>query len=465
MTKVILINPPVYYAGSIPRILDVSYPPLGILYLAAVLRKEKISVKIIDVGVENQSVEETIGIIKQKKPVVVGITAMTPVLQGALILAKNIKEKYKGEVKIAIGGPHVSADGYFIKRNKYFDFAVQGESETTFLELIKNLLKGKTIKGVYVGKPVKNLDEIPWPARDLINIHQYLKRASLIATRGCPFHCYYCSRPAVSDLVRCRSPKDIINEMEMLYEDCDGDYLFQDDSLTIRRNHTIEFCQELLKRSKKFYWAGYTRVDLVDEELLKLMARAGCYSLTFGIESGNEKLRNDVIGKHFSNDKVKKAILLCKKYGIDADGFFMFGHPGETKEQVRETIGFILENPFNIIGVSIATPFPGSRLWDYAVAGKIIDFKFIDDFALGKKGVGYAGVYPVYVPKTLNILWLYEQRKKIMRQFCLRPNYVWRRLKRDLISWKNLKRDFVEGTNVLICGSSARAPYQKRSVR
>lgn len=463
MTKVILLNPPVYYdSNGNPEVLDVSFPPLGILYLASVLESNGISVKVVDIGAERQSLPKTLSFIKKQKACLVGITAMTPVLQGAVRLAEEIKEKFSSKVQVALGGPHVSADPDIINRFKCFDFGVTGEAEETFLSLVRLVLKGKKVKGIHTGVPVKNLDSIPWPARHLVDMGKYLKKASLISTRGCPFHCYYCSRPAVSDLIRTRSPKDIVDEMESLYDMCGGEYLFQDDSLTINKKHTHEFCREILTRDKKFRWAGYTRVDLVDDELLRLMGKAGCYSLTFGIESGNEKLRTKMIGKTFSNSAVSKIISLCNKYGIQADGFFMFGHPTETSSQVRDTINFILKNNFNIIGVSIATPFPGSKLWGYAVADKVIDIKYIDDFAKGKKGVGYAGVYPVYVPKEQNLAELYEKRREVMRRFYLRPKYILHRLKLDFSSPQKLKQNVVEAINVLIKGSSSRAPYKKQ---
>lgn len=463
ITDVVLINPPLYYEGGTPIVLDVSYPPLGILYLAAVLEKNNIRVKVIDVGAEKQSLEQTLSLIAEGNPALVGISSMTPALQGAVTLAKEIKKRFK-KITVSLGGSHVSADPEFVKRIKLFDFAVTGESETVFLSKVKEVLDNKKVKGVFPGQPVKDLSSIPWPARHLVNLDLYNQRASLIATRGCPYACYYCSRPGISNIIRCRRPKDVVDEMESLDKFCDGDFLFQDDAMTINRQFILAFCAELLKRNKRFRWACYTRVDLVDEEVIALMAKAGCYSVDFGIESGNERVRNEIINKRFSNEQIKRTLDLCLKNKINADGFFMFGHPTETKNEVRETMEFILKNNFNLIGVSIATPFPGSRLWEYAVRDKIINNKFIDDFALGRKGKGYAGVWPVYLPKDQDLNWLYEQRRKIMRKFYLRPKRILRALKEDLQSWDRIKRDFTEGFNVLMRGSSARAPYKKEVI-
>lgn len=461
MTQVLLINPPIYYEKNQPKVLDVSFPSLGLLYLAAFLEKKQISVKVVDTGADKKSLSETLSFISNENPIVIGITSMTPTLQGAVTLAKTIKKKFKN-ISIALGGSHVSADPMFIHRHQYFDFAICGEGETAFYESVIKIIKGKKVIGIITGKPLNDLSIIPKPARHLINPNHYLKKASLIATRGCPYNCYYCSRPAVSNKVRCRPVKDIVDEMEELFDISDGEYLFQDDALTINNRHTELLCEEIISRNIPFRWAAYTRVDLVNEKLLRLMSKAGCYSLTFGIESGDERLRNEIIGKKFSNQKIVDTVKTCRQLGINPDGFFMFSHPTETKEQIEKTIKFILNTPFNIIGVSIATPFPGSSLWNYALKEKQINLKYIDEFALGKKGHGYAGIYPVYVPKNLDLDWLYQQRKKIMRLFYLRPSYIINRVITDITSPNKLKQDLIEGLNVLIKGSSARAPYKKK---
>lgn len=462
MTQVILIYPPVYYKKNIPQVLDVSYPPLGILYLAAILEKNNISVKVIDVGAEKQKLSETIKIIKKEKPVLIGLSAMTPLLQGTVTIAKKIKKLNKN-IKVCLGGPHISADPKFISRIKYFDFGITGEAEYSFLAVYQKIKNNEKIEKIIISETPKDLSLIPWPARHLIDITKYHKTASLMATRGCPFNCYYCSRPCISNLVRCRNPKDVVAEMNSLYDQCLGEYLFQDDTLTINREFTQNLCRLLLKQDKIYHWAGYTRVDLVDEKLLKLMSSAGCFSLTFGIETGDEKIRNEIVLKHFSNQKIIDTVKLCNKYKIEANGFFMFGHPTEKPINLLRTINFVLKNNFKIIGVSIATPFPGSLLWQYAIKDGIINHDFIDKFALGKIGQGYSGVYPIYLPKTLDKDWVYLQRRKIFRRFYLRPKYIFNRLFQDFKSIDKLKTDFIEGFSVLIRGSSFRAPYKKKT--
>lgn len=458
--KVFLIYPPIYYQNGNPQILDVSSPPLGLLYLVAVLEEKSISVKFIDIGAEQQTITETLRIIESERPTIIGISAMTPQLQGAITLAEAIKRKFGDQVKICLGGAHISADPDFINRFSCFDFGVVGEAEITFPKIAKDIFAGKPIRKLYAGEINENLNGIPWPARHLIPKGYYLKRASLIAARGCPFNCYYCSRPAVSNIVRCRDPVDIVKEIKSLYSDCRGQYQFQDDSFTIKRDYTIRFCEEIIKQKLDINWSVYTRVDLVDEELIFLMAKAGCRNITFGIESGNERIREEIIRKRFTNQQIKDVLRLCRKYHIERGGFFMIGIPGETKKEIKETIAFMLNNDFNVIGLSIATPLPGSDLWSAAEKIGIINNRFIDKFARGELGAGYSGIYPVYSDEHLPLNWLYKKRRSSLRKFYLRPSVIYHRFSKDFRSFEKIREDVYQGLNILVRGSSSRSPYK-----
>lgn len=172
---VLLINPKTNFLerGQIRAKLAL-YPPLGILYIAAVLEKKGIDVKIIDVIASNSSLEDIISYIRDDKPRIIGITATSPQIRGAVQLAKAIKEVFANEIVIALGGAHVSADTSFIKRFNCFDFSVEGEGEITFPELVLQVLNGEKIKGNYKGETINYLDEIPFPARHLISRENYL---------------------------------------------------------------------------------------------------------------------------------------------------------------------------------------------------------------------------------------------------------------------------------------------------
>jgi len=459
MTDIILINPSIYYDNEIPQVLDASFPPLGILYLASVLEKNDIDVSVIDVGACKISKSDLIRIIEKENPVVVGISSMTASLQGAVEIAKEIKNNFKN-ILVGLGGSHISADPGFIKRFKYFDFGIVGEGEITLTNIVKDALKNKKIKSIHYGEIVQDLDSIPFPARHLIELKDYKRKAGIIATRGCPYNCYYCSRPAISKKVRCRSAKNVVDEMQTLHKYYKGHFQFQDDTFTINRKNTIEFCEELIFRGLNAKWTVNTRIDLVDERLLKRMHDAGCHTVIFGIESANERIRNNIINKKFSNEKIKEVLSLCKKIGIDVDAFFMIGHPSESLKEINETINFTLKHDFNIVGFSITTPFPGSKLYDIAMKKKIINRDIIDRFAKGELGKGYAGIYPIHFdlikPQKLEKI-----REAGFKKFYFRPKYIFNRLRKDFRSFNSLKTDLQEAIPLLLYGCSKRTPYYK----
>lgn len=461
MSQVILINPPIYFDNNTSYSLDVSTPPLGLLYIAACLERKGISVSVIDAGCLQLSIEDILNIIEKEKAAIVGISAMTPNIQGALQIAKAIRNKFGDNIKIALGGSHISADSNFFYQFPYFDFAVQGEGEITFSNLAQQILNGQDIKGIYQGEITKNLDLIPFPSRHLVDMNLYNKTLSMIATRGCPFNCYYCSRPAISQEYRFRSPENIVKEMDRYYYQCSGHYQFQDDTLTLNKSFSINLCNRLIAWKKKIKWEANTRIDLVDEELISLIAKSGCTMLHFGIESGSERVRREVINKNFSNQQIDNVIRWCKKYKIEMGCYFMIGHPTETEKEIKETMDFVLTRDISILAISIATPFPGSILYNFALQYNIINKDFCYQFASGKLGKGYKGVYPVFIPPQISRETLFDYRKKILKRFYLRPKYIWYRLKTDFLSFKNLKRDIQEGINILLHGSSKRQPYKK----
>jgi len=320
MTDVFLINCPTVLVEE-AKISgdDTTNPPLGLLYIAAYLEQNKISVKVLDVRVQKISLNNILKKIKIEKPKVVGLSATTFSTRTAVIIAKAIKEKFKSKSpKISLGGAHITADPNFIQRFPIFDFGVVGEGEILFTKLVKQIIKGKKVKGLYYAKPIANLDKLPFPARHLINRLDYYGAAnenltndekintiyaSIIGSRGCPFHCNFCSKPVHKTFFRSRSPENIFKELESIYDDYGGKYVFMDDTTTLNKVNMTKLCQMMISSGKKFRWTAMTRVSCVDKQLLQLMAKSGCHDLYFGVESGNERIRNEVIKKNI-RDKV-----------------------------------------------------------------------------------------------------------------------------------------------------------------
>lgn len=465
---VVLINPPLYFDNGRPGSLDVSVAPLGLLYLASYINKysENFQVEIIDIGAEEITLKETRDLLIKKNPFVIGISAMTPQLQGVLELAKTIKKyNQKGNTKIFLGGPHISADPDFIERHAdFFDYAITGEAEKTFLDSLEKLLRGEDLPKIQTGEILMDLDTVPFPDVSLLKSKKYIKAFSTLFSRGCPFQCYYCSRPSISRIVRYRSVKNMMEEIRFNYKKCEGKIHFQDDTFTLKRDVVIDFCRQVREAGLKLDWECNTRIDLSDEELLKAMKEAGCSQINFGIESASERVRKEIIHKgNFTNKQIKEIFGFCKKYGIKIACYFMIGHPTETKEEIQETKDMILNSKLDVLGLSIPTPFPGSALYTIAESEGMINEEIIDQFAEKKLGEGYSGIYPVHTPTHLPAEYIYAQMREINRKFYVNFRTFWKNFKQDIISFKKIRSDAADLFSLIFRGVSSRKPYIKKT--
>jgi len=464
--KILLINPPLSFFNGRPQSLDVSVPPLGLLYLASYINhySKDIKAEILDIGAEKINLINLEEKLKKNKFDAIGISSMTPQLQGTLETARIIKKTCHG-TPIFLGGPHISADKDFVNRHSdIFDYAITGEAEKTFLKTLKKLFNGESIPKIQESEVISNLDEIPIPDMKLIDKKNYKKTASMLFSRGCPFRCYYCSRPAISKMVRYRSTENMIAEIKERYQDCQGYINFQDDTFTMNRQKVVDFCEAVSRESLNIKWECNTRIDLVDEELLQKMKQAGCAQINFGVESGNERVRKEIIHKgNFDNKKIQEVFSWCKKHKIKIAAYFMIGHPTETKEELQETKEMILTYGIDILGLSIPLPFPGSELYEIAKREKQIDEKIIDNFAEKKLGEGYAGIYPTYKSTTLSAEYILREMKYINRKFYVNFRIFWDRFKQDATSIKRLKGDALDLVSLIRKGASTRKPYIKNT--
>ena len=462
MKTILLLSPPLYFSKGIPHSLDSSVPALGLLYLASYINRysKNIKANIVDIAAEKLSLDQVVDIVKKEKPFIVGISSMTPQLQGAVELAHCLKSNFKN-LKIVLGGPHISADPDFLKRHtNLFDYGITGEAEITLLETLNKLITGKKIPRLQNGEIIKDLDIIPIPDKKLVNREKYIGYESMMFSRGCPYHCYYCSRPSISRMIRYRSAENVIQEIKYVYKYCHGKIDFQDDTFTLNKEKVVDFCRQAEKTGLKLDWRCNTRIDLVDEELLKAMKQAGCSLIHFGIEAGNEKIRREIVNKgQFTNKQIYNIVKLCHKYGIKFAGYFMIGHPGETKKNMEETKKMILGCGADLVGLSIPLPFPGSTLYGIAYKQGIINENIIDDFADKKLGEGYSGNYPVFTSEKVSPEYVFSLMKEINRKFYITPKMFWRRFKEDAGSISRLKKDFFDLISLISKGMSSRKPY------
>ncbi|MFC1646140.1 B12-binding domain-containing radical SAM protein [Candidatus Omnitrophota bacterium] len=453
MEKILLLQPPVSFKKMAFALVP-NCPHLGLLYIASALIKQGFEVKYLDVSDKSLNLEEILNLINVESIKIVGITAMTQNIKGAVQLAKFLKVN-NCPAKIIAGGPHISADPTLIERFPYFDVAITGESELTFPKIARDLINGKSVKGIIKGQTPMNLDDLPFPARHIVDHSIYRKRGvwanGIFATRGCPYHCNFCSIPAIDKKVRFRSPDLIVEEMKQCIALNGMKFFnFSDDALTIKKEFVFQLCEKILKLPFKIIWEAQSRINYVDRSLLKVMKRAGCTKLLFGIESGNERIRNQIIGKNITDEEIISATKICWQEGIEPDHYLMIGQPTETVKEIMDTVECSLRFNPNIIGIFITMPLPGSPLFDRAIQEGIIDRDVIDKYVKGEYGQGYQGCWPYYAPKGLTVSELISYRNLAYRKFYYRSGYILKRVKRDCCSVVKLKRDLKEGLSLFI---------------
>lgn len=369
MKKVALISP-----GSKNPRFGMS-APLSLGYIASYLEKYDIEVKIID-EIAGQNVAEELS---QFNPDVVGISATTPVIYRAYKIADFCRDKGFPTV---IGGIHVSALPQ--EAVKHCDFVVRGEGEVPMLDILNGKISDEEKKSKIIERPIiKNIDDIPMPARHLMDMNFYLKSrdkfpdsfysfvplhtkvATIITGRGCPYKCIFCHNSFRSSFYRWNSAERVVEEIEHLIDKYGIGALFCiEDTLFANKQRFIKICKLMKKKKINLTWAGNARVDEVDLEILKFAKEVGCKQVTFGYESGSQKVL-DLLNKHTTIEQNKKAIELCRKAGIIPQGTFIIGTPGETAEDLETTKRFIIKNKIGATaGQSIATPYPGTKLWE-----------------------------------------------------------------------------------------------------
>lgn len=448
--NVLLVNPSLRQAttGQYEKEVEKQrgiYPSLGLLYIAAVLEKENHRVKIIDCDIENEADKAIDIIVRDFKPRVVGFYAMTWTYRQAAAIAKKIKQN-NPEIITIIGGPNVSCLPRYSLELGDFDFGVYSEGEETIAELANKLEGGNNleynqIKGLIFKKDrqivinparplIENLDSIPFPARHLLPIKKYFdvfsrKKhfATIIATRGCPFNCIFCDRQnRMGRKWRVRSPENIVREIKEVVDNYGiKEFMFFDDNLIVDKQWGLKLCQKL--EPLKIIWECRNRVDLVDEEMLKAMKKAGCYRIRFGFESGDNYILK-VLKKEITMEQSLKTAELCKKIGIEIYGYFMFGIPEETPQTMEKTIDLALkiEPSFAIFSKTIL--IPGSELFDYGMAAGQIDQGYWKRFLQGIETNGAPSLSTKELPEQLIDYYI----KKADRKFYFRFSFILKKL-------------------------------------
>lgn len=400
--NILLINPYLIRPhGSFRKRTQSCLPSLGLGYIAAILEKEEIKVRILDTQAEGIFLAELPKRLMEEdnKYEFIGITSVSSTIANALRMARICKEFFP-KSKIVFGGVHPTVLSEEVLGNDVVDYVVRGEGEYVFLELAqgKNIcdIPGLSYRrnGDIVHncprEPIEDLNALPFPAYHLMPMEKYfptpglykrLPGIGIIGSRGCPYKCSYCASQTIwlgGKKVRFRSAENILEEIKFLVKNYGiREIFFHDDMFTANKPLVLGFCEGMIREAVDVTWVCMSRVDTIDEIVLRLMKAAGCHQICYGVESADQQiLRN--IKKNISLDQVEKAVALTKKVGIDVRTSFMLGNPGETEETMRKTVDLAIKLDPDFASFNITTPYPGTELRRWAIEG---GFLKTDDYS------------------------------------------------------------------------------------
>lgn len=444
---VVFVNPPANKEEQCSEFSPIAGfdPPYGLCYMASVVRKAGYKPYIIDAYILMYDVDKTVRDVLKQKPDYICVTATVFSINSAIRLAKALRKKTK--IKLIIGGSQFSA----MPREtiKYFDIGVYGEGERTLLELLDALDKKKLLKGIngvvykskgriIINEPrqlIKNLDELPKPAFDLIPyIPQYYQlpvqsmtkypSMSLVSSRGCYGQCTFCDRRIFGNRLRAHSAQYLFE----IIKDLVGKYgfkaiMFHDDNFLVFKKRNLELLKLLKKSGIKLRINCLARVDMIvadnSKKYLEELKKGGLWQINIGIESGSQKIL-DFFKKNITLKEIEEAVNILDTIGIRCKGFFMLGNPLETKKTLEQTRSLIKKLKITDIGVTYFTPLPGSEIFPFIEKyGKVsYDFDKYNFFEV------------VFLPKGLKKNDLNYYYRLVYKEFYLRPRIIFDYIKR-----------------------------------
>jgi radical SAM superfamily enzyme YgiQ (UPF0313 family) len=409
-----LVNPLFLHEDPVEQQLMTPYFPLGLLYLAGAVREAGYKVSIFDAMFQTGDAV-FVAALEQERPSVVGISVLATVRSAALRLAE-LAHRHGATVVVGGADPTGRPESYLRHQSngsRSVDVVVVGEGEQTLLELLPLLLEGKPgaerLQGIaglaYLGEKGQmvttaarqhctDLESLPLPARDLIEIEDYrrawrsqhgLFSLSLIATRGCPYGCTWCQKSVFGRSFRPRSPEAVAGEMRQIKELYRPDQLrIVDDVMGIDRGWVRAWHHAVLARDAVTPFECLSRVDLMDEEMVRLLREAGCIRIAFGAESGSQRVL-DAMNKGTRVEQIRQAAELCLSYGIETYFYIMLGYPGEEWADIRQTVGLLKQTRPDQFSSTIAYPLPGTEFyeevkhrlldapdWDYTAENRLL---------------------------------------------------------------------------------------------
>lgn len=389
MAELVLVNPPLTSWEQYCYLQQTSnnVAPLGLLNLAAVTREAGIETAIVDAEAQGLSYEQAVKKTLSHRPRVVAVTAVTLSISNAASFATGVKDE-DPSVKVAVGGPHLSAaPEATMERYPQFDVGAIGEGEVTVLELMEAFRGNRSfesIKGLILRgddglfrtprrEYLESLDHLPLQAWDLLErfpeiytppAHSFgrLPVAALYTTRGCPAQCTFCSKNVFGSKIRFFSADYVLNALRHLSEKYGvREVKFYDDNMTFSKDRFYAICEGIIREKMDITWTCVSRVDLVDEEMLKLARSAGCWQISYGLEAASERLLK-FMKKGTNLDKVRRALAATHKAGIRTRGYYMAGLPTQTQEELEQTVRFALKEHIDDFQMHLFVPFPGTPI-------------------------------------------------------------------------------------------------------
>src|SRR3989304_109869 len=419
-----------------------AFPPLSILYLAAVLEEMDVEVSVLDQPALGLTVEETVRWVEKENSDVLGFSTLTSSGQTAAVISDKVKEK-NPNVTTVFGNHHATFNAErILKKYRSVDIVARGEGERTIVELVNCLKNGEDLKevrginfrneGKIVATPdqhlIEDLDALSFPDRKLIDVDYHCviaganiapkKFTSIVTSRGCVFDCRFCSCTEIAQKRwRPRSAKNTLEELQFLASEGYKQLIFVDDAFTMNPKRGIEICRGIRKEKLDLEWICEGRVDICSYVMLREMVKAGCRVLYLGIESANQRILN-YYNKRITPEQSETAVKKAKKAGVDViAGSFIIGAPDETREEMWNTIKFARRVPIDIPQFNILGAHPGNDIWNEFVAK---GFLHVEEY--WETGIAVAQIAPTAVP-------LDEIRRTLNKAFfkhITRPRFLFR---------------------------------------
>ncbi len=450
--KIMLINPPRYKGSGVIRevrcaglSLGSIYPPIRLAYTAALLNKHGYEVDILDCNGYDYGFEKIEEKVKYFQPSLVVFTS-SPTTMSHDLRTATICKKVSSGIAVALDDSHIAPvmPERILNNFKDVDILIKGESESTTLALVENIESlekvcgiSHRLDGIIKHNPEagpQDINKIPFPFYKLLPINQYSATSrtrkrpfvTIITSVGCPFKCSFCITGGATvwrgydKKWRSKNSERVVDEIEFLQKEygVKSIYVF-DETFTIDKERVIKICEGLIKRNIKIEWSCNSRVDTIDKEMLKLMKRAGCWIICYGVESAENAILEGVM-KANSKARALETFKLSREIGIGASASFMLGLPGETKQTVQETLKFAKELDPNRAQFVITTPYPGTKLYEEAVKNNLLEreytFTGFDAYGLDCE--------PSIRTEAMTAMEILKEQKRIFRRFYFTPSFM-----------------------------------------